>query len=54
MYANMKPKFVKQFAQVGEEMRNAFAAYRKEVADGTFPGEEHTFKMDESILDRLY
>ena len=54
MYANMKPKFVKQFAQVGEQMRDAFAAYKTEVQEGTFPGEEHTFKMDETILTKLY
>ena len=29
MYANMKPKFVKQFAQVGKEMNEAFTAYKK-------------------------
>ena len=50
----MKPKFVKQFAQVGEQMRDAFAAYKTEVQEGTFPGEEHTFKMDETILTKLY
>ena len=38
MYSNMKPKFVKQFAQVGEQMREAFRTYKEEVAAGTFPG----------------
>ena len=28
MYANMKPKFVKQFAQVGKEMNEAFTTKR--------------------------
>ena len=54
MYANMKPKFVKQFAQVGKEMNEAFTAYKKAVEEGSFPGEEHTFKMDETIIDKLY
>ena len=54
MYSNMKPKFVKQFAQVGEQMREAFRTYKEEVAAGTFPGPEHTFKMDETVLDKLY
>lgn len=54
MYANMKPKFVKQFAQVGKEMNEAFTAYKKAVSEGTFPAEEHTFKMDETIIDKLY
>ena len=54
MYSDMVPKFVKQYAQVGTQMKEAFAAYRKDVADGTFPAPEHTFKMDETILDKLY
>lgn len=54
MYADFTPKFVKVFANVGEEMRKGFAAYKKEVQDGTFPAKEHTFRMDESILEKLY
>ena len=54
MYSDMAPKFVKVFANVGEEMKKGFAAYKKEVQEGTFPAKEHTFKMDESILDKLY
>lgn len=54
MYSDMAPKFVKQFAQIGSQMKEAFLAYKKEVAEGTFPAQEHTFKMDESIIDRLY
>lgn len=54
MYADFAPKFVKVFANVGEEMRKGFAAYKKEVQNGTFPAKEHTFRMDESILEKLY
>lgn len=54
MYADFTPKFVKVFANVGEEMRKGFAAYKKEVQEGTFPAKEHTFRMDESILEKLY
>ncbi len=54
MYQDMAPKFVKQFAQVGKQMTAAFADYKKEVSDGTFPAMEHSFKMDEEILGRLY
>ncbi len=54
MYADFAPKFVKVFANVGEEMRKGFAAYKKEVEEGTFPSKEHTFRMDESILEKLY
>ncbi len=54
MYADMAPKFVKQFAQVGSQMKEAFAAYKQEVSDGIFPSAEHTFKMDETVIDKLY
>lgn len=54
MYADFAPKFVKVFANVGEKMRKGFAAYKKEVEEGIFPAAEHTFRMDESILEKLY
>ena len=38
------PKFVKRFANLGEEIQSAFAAYVAEVADGTFPAPEHCYK----------
>ncbi len=54
MYPDFVPKFVKVFAGVGDEMRKGFAAYKKAVQEGSFPVEEHTFRMDESILEKLY
>lgn len=54
MFTDFKPKFVKHFANVGEIMTAAFKAYDAEVKNGTFPAEEHTFKIDDSILDKLY
>lgn len=38
-----RPKFAKQWAQVGEDLTNAAASYKREVAEGTFPTEEHCF-----------
>ena len=54
MYSDFKPKFVKHFANVGEIMMQAFRAYDEEVKGGTFPAEEHCYKMDEDIIGRLY
>ena len=54
MFTDFKPKFVKHFANVGEIMTAAFKSYDAEVKNGTFPAEEHTFKIDDSILDKLY
>lgn len=54
MFSDFKPKFVKQYAQIGDMMKNAFRAYIDEVKSGTFPSEEHTFKIDEEIIKKLY
>jgi 3-methyl-2-oxobutanoate hydroxymethyltransferase len=54
MYSDMAPKFVKQFRNVGEQMRAGFEDYVKEVKAGTFPAAEHTFKIDDSVIEKLY
>lgn len=38
------PKHAKRFAEVGEAMRGALAAYAAEVKSGAFPAPENTFK----------
>lgn len=53
MFSDFKPKFVKVFANTGEYMKNAFADYIKEVKEGTFPTEEHSYIVDESIFDSI-
>lgn len=37
------PKHAKRYANLAEEMRRAFAAYKNEVQTAQFPGPEHTF-----------
>lgn len=48
-----KPKMVRQFAQVGEVILGAYADYSAAVKDGSFPGAENSFKIDESVMDEL-
>ena len=38
------PRFVKQFAQVGQVMEDAARAYREQVRSAEFPAAEHTFE----------
>ncbi|MBC2681175.1 3-methyl-2-oxobutanoate hydroxymethyltransferase [Corynebacterium sp. 4HC-13] len=38
-----RPKFAKQWGAVGQTMTDAAAAYKREVAEGTFPAAEHCF-----------
>ncbi|MBU3158284.1 3-methyl-2-oxobutanoate hydroxymethyltransferase [Clostridium frigoris] len=54
MFEDFKPKFVKNFANVGDLMRSGFKSYIKEVNEGTFPASEHCFKIDDEILNNLY
>jgi len=54
MFTDFVPKFVKKYADVGEIMKNAFSEYIKEVKSGAFPAEEHTFKIDDEIIKKLY
>lgn len=54
MYQDFSPKFVKHFAEIGKTMKEAFDNYAKEVKNSSFPAVEHTFKIDDEILNRLY
>lgn len=54
MFSDFVPKFVKQYANIGDVMREAIGTYVKEVQEGKFPEEKHTFKIDESELQKLY
>ena len=38
------PKHVKRYANLAEEMRKAFVAYKRDVESGDFPGAEQSFK----------
>ncbi len=54
MFSDFTPKFVKRFANVGEVMQEAFRGYIEEVSSGAFPAEEHEYKMDDDIIEKLY
>ncbi len=54
LFSDFKPKFVKHFADAGNVMKEGFAKYIQEVKDGSFPAEEHTFKIDDDVIKKLY
>ncbi len=53
MFRQMRPKFVRTYAQGGDAMVAAVQQYIQEVRSGEFPGQEHSFPIDETILARL-
>lgn len=48
------PKFVKRYADLHSEMMAAFKAYAADVKARSFPAAEHTFKIDDEVLEKLY
>lgn len=55
MNEDFKPKFVKRYAALAEEMRSAFREYTADVKDGRFPEASHQFEMSsEEELKKLY
>ncbi|MDK2820611.1 MAG: 3-methyl-2-oxobutanoate hydroxymethyltransferase [Clostridia bacterium] len=44
LFDRFKPKFVKRYAKLDEEIIQALKKYREEVREGKFPDAEHSFK----------
>ena len=54
MFSDFTPKFVKRFANVGEIMTQAFKDYDAAVKGGSFPQEQHTYSIDDDVIEKLY
>lgn len=48
------PKFVKKYADVHTVTIDAVKQYIADVKDRSFPAPEHTFKIDDTVLEKLY
>ena len=44
LFEDFTPKFVKKYANIGEQIRQAAKQYRDDVRKGIFPGPEHSFE----------
>lgn len=53
MFSEFRPKFVKVYADSGESIMTGIKKYAKEVRSGAFPTQEHTFKIDSDIIEKL-
>jgi 3-methyl-2-oxobutanoate hydroxymethyltransferase len=53
IHQGFKPKFVKEYAAVGEEMVRGVRAYAEEVRNRAFPGPQHGYSIAPEELERL-
>ena len=53
MFNDYSPKFVKHFANVHDVMKGGIESYIKEVKDMSYPAAEHTYKIDQDIMEML-
>ncbi|MCH7831593.1 MAG: 3-methyl-2-oxobutanoate hydroxymethyltransferase [Proteobacteria bacterium] len=51
LFSDFTPKFVKRFAELGDEIERAAKAYAGEVQDRSFPGLEHCFGVTKDKKD---
>ena len=57
MFDRKPAKFVKKYAEVGAQIVEALGEFKKEVAEGAFPAQEHCYPMPEDVaaeLEKLY
>ncbi len=53
LYDKLKPKFVKKYLELSQQIVKAIEAYKSDVISGKFPAKEHCFSIDKSELERL-
>ena len=53
MYDKLKPKFVKQYLSLSDQITKAVSTYKSDIEYGKFPAKENWFTMDKSELDKL-
>jgi 3-methyl-2-oxobutanoate hydroxymethyltransferase len=51
LFDRFTPKFVKQYANLGQTILHALEAYRDDVEARRFPGPEHTYEIPEAELE---
>ncbi|WP_202079971.1 3-methyl-2-oxobutanoate hydroxymethyltransferase [Caldalkalibacillus salinus] len=52
--SSVNPKFVKQYAQVGNQIQDAVSEYIQEVKTRQFPTSEHSFSINKDVITQLY
>jgi len=50
MFEAFQPRHAKRYAEVGRTLDGALTAFVREIREGTYPGPEHSFKIDREAL----
>ena len=53
MFDKFTPKFVKKYAELGEQIQEAFEAYVSDVVSGQFPTDGHSFHIKKEDLEKV-
>ena len=53
MYDKIKPKFVKRYLNLSDDIIQAVKNYKEDIISNQFPSEENWFSMDENELKKL-
>lgn len=53
LFERFTPKFVKQYAKLSADIKQAINSYKQEVEKGIFPGPEHCFHLPKQELNKL-
>lgn len=51
---DIKPRFAKRYAFVGDEIKRALSAYRYEVRQGFFPDKDHNYPIEQKELELIH
>lgn len=55
LYEDFTPKFVKKYANIGQEIKNAFTQYHNEIKNGSFPvDKEHSYKIKDDEAQKIH
>ena len=53
MYDKIKPKFVKKYLNLSEDIVSAIKKYKTEIQEDVFPAKENCFQMDDVEIEKL-
>ena len=53
LFTDFVPKHAKQYARLGDAIKQAVSAYMDDVLSGSFPTEKESFPMDENVLAEI-